>query len=330
MRPTFHHRAVNGPFEDPVVYVRLQWQRRGLLLDLGDLRRLSQGELLKLTDVFITHTHIDHFIGFDTLLRALLRRPQPLRLYGPLQLLECLKGRLRGYSWNLIKDYPLELQAVGVGPSGQTEVGFRAREGFSPSAERAKAFQGPLLSEEHLQVRAALLRHDIDCLAYALEEPYHININKVALSQMGLPVGPWLSRLKQAIREGLPDETPFEVQGRVFSLAELRSRLIHISKGQKLAYVMDAAPTEENLGKIVQLAQGADTLYSEAYFLHRDLQRARERNHLTAALAGDVARAAGVGRLVIMHLSHKYHHQEEALLREAREAFGGPVSLGGA
>ncbi|HDH01742.1 MAG TPA: ribonuclease Z, partial [Nitrospirae bacterium] len=73
MKPTFHHRTVNGPFEDPVVYLRLLREKRALLFDAGDIGRLSAGEIHKITDVFVTHTHIDHFIGFDRLLRVILK-----------------------------------------------------------------------------------------------------------------------------------------------------------------------------------------------------------------------------------------------------------------
>ena len=83
MKPTFHHRAINSPFDDPCVYVRALREKRALLFDLGHTNRLKPADIQKITDVFVTHTHIDHFIGFDTLLRALLRRETPLRIFGP-------------------------------------------------------------------------------------------------------------------------------------------------------------------------------------------------------------------------------------------------------
>ncbi len=85
MKPTFIHSLVNGPFEDPSLFVRIMREKRAFLFDIGNISRLGPGDLQKITDVFVTHTHIDHFIGFDILVRALLRREIPLRVYGPFE-----------------------------------------------------------------------------------------------------------------------------------------------------------------------------------------------------------------------------------------------------
>lgn len=69
MQPTFLHSLVNNPFEDPSLYIRIMHEKRSFLFDIGNISGLNPGDLQKITDVFVTHTHIDHFIGFDTLIR---------------------------------------------------------------------------------------------------------------------------------------------------------------------------------------------------------------------------------------------------------------------
>jgi ribonuclease Z len=83
MRPSFLPRLVNEPFGDPGLFIPFLHQKRALIFDLGDIHSLSARDILKITHVFITHTHMDHFIGFDRLLRLLLGRDQDLYLYGP-------------------------------------------------------------------------------------------------------------------------------------------------------------------------------------------------------------------------------------------------------
>ncbi|HJO61635.1 MAG TPA: MBL fold metallo-hydrolase, partial [Desulfobacterales bacterium] len=53
------------------------------MFDLGDICSLLPRNILKITHVFITHTHMDHFIGFDKLMRIFLGREKMLHFYGP-------------------------------------------------------------------------------------------------------------------------------------------------------------------------------------------------------------------------------------------------------
>ncbi|MEW5910730.1 MAG: MBL fold metallo-hydrolase, partial [Thermodesulfobacteriota bacterium] len=92
MRPSFHPKLVNSPFEDPGLFISFLFEKKGILFDLGNLSSLSSKELLKVSHVFVTHTHMDHFIGFDSLLRLLLGRRKRVYLYGPLGFLRHLEG----------------------------------------------------------------------------------------------------------------------------------------------------------------------------------------------------------------------------------------------
>ncbi len=321
MRPTFHHRAVNGPFEDPVVYLRLLRERRALMFDVGDIGRLPAREIHKVTDVFVTHTHIDHFIGFDVLLRMILRRETPLRVYGPEGITAAVEGKLRGYTWNLIEEYPVCLHVHEVTEKFIAVTEFSARKGFEGLKRGTTDNTGTILREPLFSVKAACLSHDIAVLAFSVEEGIHINIDKAALKARRLPVGPWLSGLKGAIREGRKDFTVV-VEGRTYSLEELVD-IVRITEGQKVSYVMDVSPSTDNIERVAELVEGSHTLYIEAYFLDEDRERARVRNHLTARLAGEVARRAGVREIVPLHLSPKYKAFPERVMAEVMTEFKG-------
>lgn len=331
MASTFRASLVNDLFGDPALYVALPWERRALLFDLGDISPLSAGRLLKITDVFISHAHLDHLIGFDHLLRVLLGRPKDLRLYGPPEFIARIEGKLRGYTWNLVEGYTLALEVHEVHADRILLARFACPEGFVRREDPVpRPFDGMLLDEPQFRVRAVHLDHRIPCLAFALQETLHLNVDKARLEALGLPVGPWLMDLKRAIRAAAPDDHPIRIvwrdQGRrierVVPLGELRQEIVRMSPGQKLAYVTDVADSAENAEKIVKLAGGADVFYCEAAYPERDRDRAAARFHLTAGQAGRLAAEARARRLVVFHFSPKYRSCPGDLLEEAMAAFG--------
>ncbi len=331
MGNSFRPFLVNDLFGDPALYVALAWERRGLLFDLGDVSHLSAGHLLKITDVFVSHTHVDHFVGFDHLLRVVLGRQKGLRLFGPAGFIDRVAGKLQGYTWNLVEEYSLTLEVAEVHPDHLRVARFACPEGFRRQDDPvARAFDGTLLEEPEFRVRAALLDHRIPCLGFALEETVHLNVDKARLDALGLPVGPWLMDVKRAIRGGAADEQPVRVvwteagerRERTLALGELRREIVRESPGQKLAYVTDVSFSSENVQKIIRLAAEADRLYCEAGYPDRDRERAASRYHLTAGQAGYLAAEAAVRNLAVFHFSPKYRDCPGELLDEAMTAFG--------
>jgi ribonuclease Z len=331
MASSFRAFLVNDLFGDPALYVSLPWERRALLFDLGDVTALSAGRLLKITDVFVSHTHVDHFVGFDHLLRVLLGRPKGLRMYGPPGFIGHVEGKLRGYTWNIVEGYTLTLEVHEVHPDRVVTARFACAEGFLRRDDPApRAFDGVVLDEPQFRVRATHLDHRILCLAFALEETIHLNVDRANLEALGLPVGPWLMDLKRAIRAGAPEDHPIRIAWsedgrrveRILPLGDLRRDVVRVSPGQKLAYITDAVNSTGNAEKITQLAQGADAFYCEAAYPERDHDRAAARFHLTAAQAGRLAAEAHARRLVVFHFSPKYRDCPGDLLDEAMAAFG--------
>lgn len=334
MKPQFHPQLVNDPFGDPALYVELAFERRGLMFDLGDVRALATRKVLRLTDVFVSHTHMDHFIGFDQIVRVCLGRQRRIRFYGPLGFIDNVEHRLGGYTWNLVQNYDTDfvVDVTELHPDGGIRLAsFRCKRQFAREDEPCDVSHGGvLLDEPGFRVRATVLDHRIPCLGFALEENEHINVWRNRLDELGLATGPWLRELKEAVRRGLPSETTFEVpcaggtaRTRALTLGELAQEILTFTRGQKIAYVVDSLYNHDNAERIVTLARDADVLYIEAAFLEEDIERAAATYHLTARQAGELAGRAGVQRLKPFHFSARYEGRPEPLEREAQAAFAG-------
>ncbi len=217
MRPIFQAQLVNRTFGDPGVYVDLKFERRAILFDIGDIGVLPPRKLLRVSDVFVSHTHMDHFSGFDHFLRVCLGRDRGVSLYGPDEFLTHLEHKLAAYTWNLVENYATEfvILAHEIDAHGCVRrAQFRSTRRFQREPlPAASAPQGVLLETPLFKVRSVPLEHhDITSLAFAFEESVHINVWKSRLDELRLPTGPWLTELKQRVREGAPDGTRIKVQ----------------------------------------------------------------------------------------------------------------------
>ena len=330
LNPLLHPRLINPPFGDPGVLVDVRFERRCLLLDLGDLSPVPPRKLLRTTHGFVSHTHMDHFAGFDRLLRVCLGREKALHLFGPPGFVDRVAGKFAAYSWNLAPGYAADfvvtataLEADGTALTAE----FHSRRRFVREAERTHRLDGGLLlAEDALSVRAVALDHGIPSLAFRIEEPAHVNVHRDGLERLGLAVGPWLRDLKRAVFRADKDGAPVAAPGRdggtvVLPLGRLKAEALSVTAGQVIAYVVDAAFTPDNAARIVDLARGADLLFIEAPFRATDARIAAARRHLTTEQAGRLAAVAGARRVVPFHFSPRYPGQEEEMRREVEAAF---------
>lgn len=332
MRPPLHPTLLNGRFGDPALYVETLFEKHAILFDLGDISVLTPRKIQRIEHVFVSHAHIDHFIGFDRLLRVLAGREKQINLYGPPGFIDRIGHKLQAYQWNLVDRCPCDLVflVTEIGPGYGARINrFRLKTAFAgEDMGGAEVVDGLVYSCPTYKVSAALLDHRIPCLGYALEETAHVNIWKSRLAERGLAIGPWLHQLKQAVIEKKPDDFLIHIgeesatSGLAIPLGAMRD-VLTITPGQKIGYVTDVADTPENGEAIVRLVQGADLLFIEATFAEADAKLAADRAHLTTAAAGRLARRAGVRRIEPFHFSTRYEGKECEMVAEVMAAFAG-------
>ena len=124
---------INDPFSDPGLFIDFRFGRRALLFDLGELSPLPPRQLLRVSHAFVSHAHMDHFAGFDRLLRVCLHRAMPLHLVGPTGFADRVEHKLKAYTLNLLDEQPLDflITAAEFAEAGVERMcAFHALEAF--------------------------------------------------------------------------------------------------------------------------------------------------------------------------------------------------------
>lgn len=255
-----------------------------ILLDCGEgtQRQMMRWSVgFTFREIFFSHYHSDHFIGLIGLVRTM--------------------GLMD-------RSEPLTL----YGPRGaQRILGGALTVGIERTrfpVEIIEIKPGDVLHRSDYDIRVFETEHRADTVGYALAEHDRLGrFNPDLARSAGIPEGPLWGRLHRGETVELPD-------GRSFRPDQLvgPSRM-----GRTVVYTGDTRPHPA----VAAAARGADLLVHEATFSDSEIERARETGHSTAREAAEIAREAGVRRLILTHISPRYSLDAGELLTEARAIF---------
>jgi ribonuclease Z len=256
-----------------------------MMIDCGEgtqRQMMRYGVSFALGDIFFTHFHTDHFLGFLGLIRTLTlqAREETLRIWGPKGLLQMLK-RADGLG---IERLTFPLEVVEVTPGEPIK-----RKDYSilpfPVEHRAQAAVGYALIEEE---RRGVFNPDL-------------------ARSLGIPEGPLWGRIAKG-------ETVTLTDGRVIESATLVGPT---RSGRRVVVTGDTRPCAAT----IEASANADLIVHEATFGDEEAQRAIETGHSTAREAAEVAAAAGAKRLILTHFSARFSRDPSEIEGQARERF---------
>jgi ribonuclease Z len=308
-----------GKQGDPSLYIDLVDKKIGLLFDCG-FNNFSVAQIKKIAFIFVSHTHVDHFIGFDVILRMSLDEPKNLFVFGPPGILRNVRGKLNGYTWNICQDLKLKITAMEINEGKRLSASYYSHRGFQEEDRTDDESDLTLVDTEDFKVMYTALDHIIPSFGYVFIEKDSYNVNKERLVKLGFLPGSWLKDLKERAKGPVEPEAMIEVQGKKLSVQFLKEQLLEFKKGRKIAYITDTIYNEATQKKVSQLIHGADLFYCESCFLEKDRDKAKISHHLTAREAGILAREAQVKKLILFHISRRYQEIESSL-EEARKEF---------
>jgi ribonuclease Z len=343
MRTTLDTRLVDPSGNESGLVVDVRDERRALLFDLGEIDRLAPRLLLRVSHAFVSHTHMDHFAGFDHLLALGLGRVRRLVLWGGPGFVDQLEHKLRAYTWNVVHRYevPLRIEAHAFAGDAAPRVhasfdSVRRFERDDDALPDAADRSDLLLDNPLFRVRACVVDHEMPVLAFAIEEKAQLRVAADRIAAMGLATGAWLGALKRAVLAGAADDAEIDLAWRDRDgehsqrrrVGELRPLVLDTVAGRRIGYVTDLRFSEANIEQLGRVLDGVDLLYIESVFLDADREQAQRKNHLTARQAGEIARRLRAKRVVPFHFSPRYRGREESLVAEVQAAWAhnGPAS----
>ncbi|MBP6827060.1 MAG: ribonuclease Z [Saprospiraceae bacterium] len=264
----------------------LQVDNQLFLIDCGEGTQMqlfhSRIKFDRCNHIFISHLHGDHVFGLLGLLTnwCLKKRTARLHLFSPPGLREWVETTAR--LCRIHFPYPIDFQEVDASVS-------------------AKIFEN-----SKVEVWSIPLNHRIETSGWLFREKVRPrNIRPDKIDEYGIHYS-----LMPGIKSGngllLPD-------GRLIPNEELT---LAPKPPRAYAFCSDTAPSEA----VISAVEGVDLLYHEATFTNEHAAEAAISFHSTAKQAADIARQAGVGRLILGHFSGRYENTGQHLA-EAQSVF---------
>lgn len=315
-------RLVNGSTGDPLLYIDYPGRDDAILFDAGDNAALSMQELRDLGWLFLSHHHIDHFVGFDRIFRANLDTDKVLHVFGPQGTIDRVHQRIRSYEIPRFDFQKLVLRVTDVEAGRLSSADMSVAAGFPTPVVESRVWKGPVLYENAtLKVECAFADHTVPCLAFALVEKKGHHADAAKLAKGGVKPGPWIEAALTKLRDGAAMDEQISIGGGVFSLEQLTRDYFTYSTGARVAYVTDTQWSDAAKPGLIKLARNAQQLFCDSFYLGSQLKQALKHRHMTASHAAELATAAGVEQLHLIHFSARYNGQYDLLLSEARAGF---------
>ncbi|NXG05885.1 RNZ1 protein, partial [Sakesphorus luctuosus] len=291
----------------------------------------------RITKIFITHLHSDHFFGLPGLLCTLSLQSSPdpnkppVDIYGPLGLRDFIWRSLELSHSQLLFPYVVHelVPTRDQCPSEEfKDFSHLGRDGAAPQGSGGRILHldpeehSYLLQEdEQLVLRAFRLFHRVPSFGFVVEEkprPGRLNVHK--LKELGVQPGPLYGKLKSGTAVVLEN-------GVRISPSDVLEEPI---PGRKVCILGDCSGVVGE--EATRLCWGADVLVHEATLGDSQQDKAREHGHSTPRMASEFARRCGVRKLVLTHFSQRYKPAAQAgqgdedvteLGRQAEAVLGG-------
>lgn len=315
-------RLVNGSTGDPVLFIDYPGRNNALCFDAGENYTLDAKRLGDLEAVFLSHHHVDHFIGFDRIVRANLDQDKTLHVFGPVGTIGKVYDRIKSYEYQYFPFQKIRIRVTEILDDELKTGLLECTAKFPEPTIETIPWSRPVVYENaELKVEATHVEHTVPCLAYALVERRGYHPDRDKLQRCALKPGPWIAATLDLLRGGADKQDEIEIQGGKYRLDRIAKECFSYSTGGRVAFVTDTEMNDEVRPRLLALAKRATRLYCDSFYSAREAKQAAKHRHMTAVQAAELARDAEVEELVLIHFAGRYAGRYEMLLDEARAVF---------
>jgi len=315
-------QLVNGSTGDPVLYLDYPGSDNALLFDGGENGSLTTAQLGDLEAAFITHHHVDHFIGLDRIIRANMDRDKVLHLFGPVNTIRKVYDRITAYEYPFFPFQKIVVKITELLPGTMRTAVLECTRKFPEPEVIETAWTGPVCYENaDLRVEAVHAEHTVPCLSFALAEKSGYHPDPLKLAAGMLKPGAWVQDVLKSLRSGADMQSRLNINGGSFTLESLAANYFTQSPGARVAYVTDTFWSDAVRPELVKLAKGAWRLYCDSFYASAQAKQAAQYKHMIAPQAGELAKLAKVEQLVLIHFATRYAGKYQTLIDEAAAVF---------
>lgn len=301
--------------EDISILIKPENYSYNFICECGDASDLTVKDCQNTEAIFISHTHIDHFINFDTILRHQIGIQRRVVICGPEGITNQIQSKLKGYQWNLIADDAIVYEVREI-KNDNTIICSEIKPPFWDVILLDSKLNG-LYANEKCKVDFVLLDHKTTSVAYLFKE--HDTL-KIDLSKASFKGGAWVNELKEAYLSQ-QDEKQIIVSETAY-LAKNLYFLLEIKKGHALGVIMDHAPNAANHDLIYSLFKNCDTVYIESFYKSEDKEQAELNFHSYSKASAEIMRQCEVKNAIPVHFSRRYSDEDiEIVVKEFDEVF---------
>ncbi len=149
--------------------------------------------------------------------------------------------------------------------------------------------EGVVVDDGHFCIEARFLEHGVDNIGWRIKEADTRKFDRNKLDECGVK-GPLVRTLEK--------EGKVQINNHTVHLDDVS----RVRTGDVLAVTIDTLPCQA----AIDLAKGAKVLICESTYLEAHRHLAVKHHHMTARQAAEIAKAAGVERLILTHFSARY------------------------